>query len=418
MPRWPRLLTGAVLAVACLGCTSAPSGGEEDGGGLDAGDAGAAGDAGWAPDGGRCEPGRTASFDVDGGKRLVIVGEPGGAGLGLADTSLWYPADAGVGYLAYSAAAQLPGGYNLVRTRLAVSDDHGVTWTWATEVNAVTAVSFQTTDLTTCDAGTCSGYVVHEVPALIDDAADPDPARRYKLFTHSYVETANRHNYNVGYIGLWAAADPRGPWSTERRVLEWSSTSSFSSPDSGFNIRLAPALTRCVALSEPGALVWRGSIYLTTSCVTVEPDGTHQRIVLFRSDTHASTFQFVGTLLDGADARCLGSDKPEVSGSSLTMAGGRPFLLASPQGTVAIPAGKEAYLGCAAIEIADLATATLVRDAQGAVVPSVRVLSSDRRPLGPCTFAEGASASGFLGQSFYFDGPPLIRLVSMPASLP
>jgi hypothetical protein len=332
---------------------------------------------------------------------LGLAGDPGAAPLGYGDPSLAYAPDASVGFLTYTAV-----GPSAASTRIARSGDRGASWTYVGAVNQVTPLTLATSNAEVCGASTCAGSWVHEVSSLVEDPTDPDPARRFKVFGHSYfIAASGGLHYEIGSIDLWTSGDvsATATWA-ETRLLGWSS----SSPRSSSGVQtvvstdpaLAPLLGSCLALTEPGALVLDGVIHLALSCVRFESATSIPiEIELLRSADHGASWQPVSTLISVADARLLGASGPtgpQASAADLFVAQGRPYLFVTPSGPVtSTGATTNGYRGCVVIPFEQLSTGTLARCAGGLAV-SDSFAGPPGLFNGACTWAEGAPGAGVM----------------------
>lgn len=163
--------------------------------------------------------------------------------------------------------------------------------------------------------------------------------------------------------------------------------------------RSIPELSNCAAFTEPALFHERGATYLATYCVVYENGArkpVKERMVLLRE--RAQGYEWVGTLLDGADAVRMGVDFIEQADLARAR-DGSIVLLATPIFEKADPRHR----GCVVYEVEDLGTASLVRDSSGALLPRVHI-SADGNGLGPglCTY-DVASETGVLLVMTKFD---------------
>src|SRR5438270_704257 len=159
--------------------------------------------------------------------RLVIAGDPDVSG--VFDPSPSYDAAAAKGWLAYSGVDYVSSGGNLVQdvqTNIASSSDGGVSWTFVqTAAPPRRNATFTMPDSSLCGSPQCTGHFISEVPFLVDDPTDPDPARRWELFEHRYLlyppaqATGGSLQYATGAIYLQTAASPDGAWTAGAPVL-------------------------------------------------------------------------------------------------------------------------------------------------------------------------------------------------------
>jgi len=217
-----------------------------------------------------------------------------------------------------------------------------------------TVVSPSDVTLTGCGLPNCDGRWVYETSWLIDDATDPVAARRYKVFAHKYfLKPGNMPSdtlYHLGAISMWTSGSLSGPW-VETSLLGWNLTPTVLNPLRNVNL-LSPALADCLVVNEGSASVRGNIIDFVFACPESNGVTNPQKIVMLRSTDHASTFQYVSTLLSAADAT---PDSYFSAPALLSTAGSAPVLLVTP---VAI---NGVYSGCFAVPFADDATGALFR---------------------------------------------------------
>lgn len=321
-------------------------------------------------------------------RELFIAGDPGAA-LGSFDPSVVYPGDATGGAMAYSAVPD----QHSIRTRLAVSGNHGASWFFVAEANQPEAATIASSDASDCPSGSCTGFLISEVPSLVFDADDPVPGRRWKLFAHRYLVSAtNQLHYQLGTIALQTAGSPAGPWTAPAKLIGWQSASAYSSTGIVTNVNTLPGNQDCLALTEPGAMWLPGTIELAMGCVYLDGATPRIRVILVRSVDHAASWQAVATLLTPADSGCL-APGGSINAPDLFVAGGKEYVSA----TSGLADGT--YRGCAIYPIDNPVTGAVRRDQAGHAVP-VRTMAAAQFS-GACTFAEGSGYLldvGFLGQ--------------------
>jgi len=353
---------------------------------------------------------------------VPVIGEAGA--LGLFDPSLMWSAEWGT-FMSYSTVQSIRN----VDTRVASFDTATNTWTLRAQVNQASRVSIP------CGSGTCSGRAVHETSSLILDPRDPNPARRVKVFTHTFLVTEkNTLKFNFGYISMftsdrpWADTSATGapsdgsnePWPHEA-LLGWRSASPFSS-NASMLLDDIPELKQCMYFREPSAMVSEdelGSrIDLVLGCITLHSGGGGPQIqqVLLRSRDHAASFSFVSVLLTGDDLVRLGFDIATSNGAQLYRdAGGRMVLLVSPEAHFNEPTmaegddvdepGYDGYAGCIVVPFDDERNGTLQRvrtmtnfgEWQLLKVAAYVRTSESGRFCGACSFHAGAHAASGLG---------------------
>jgi len=337
-----------------------------------------------------------ATVDIASATEVTVAGDT--PAMGIFDPSLVYPADASGGAMAYSAVPT----QETIRTHVAVSADHGATWTMVAEANTPEATTLTSTDMTECPGGMCTGNLISEVSSLIYDADEPDAAKKWKLFAHRYLVGPNvALHYAYGTIALQTAAQPQGPWGAPQKLIGWTSTSPYSSTGVVVNATSLASTHDCLALTEPGALWLPGAIDLAVGCVYLDGATPKIRIELLRSTTHGASWASVGTLLRADDAACSGL-APGLNGADLYVTNGTEYV-------VATPSDATGYRGCMVFPIDDPAAGKVRRDGQGRAVVATELTAGQFD--GACTFADGANGMmldvGFLqsAQPFHIYRP-------------
>jgi len=336
--------------------------------------------------------------------RLTVAGDAPGMG-GISDASLFWPAASATGFLAYTNTPM-----GLLETRLARSTDSGGTWSFVANVNTAGSAMFPAGGLVSCGAAaSCPAVLVHEVPTLVVDPSDPDPSRQLKIVSDAYLEpafgTASKFpTFLFGYFALQTSPDGT-TWSSDTAVLGWSATPTNVSPPLPpvqANVQTAfPELADCDLLLEPAMAIRpatsatdAGAIDLALSCVHLTNPSPTIRIVLLRSTDHARTFEYVGVLLSTADATCLGSPSPAITGGDLFYVGTKEYLLASRLSPSQGQAGN-VYRDCLVFAVDD--SGAVSRDPQGHPDVLREIATTDGTAIGSCTYAEGAAKMGYVG---------------------
>ena len=340
---------------------------------------------------------------------VLVIGAEGST-QGIFDPSLVYPGDAPGGAMAYTSVPT----QDTLRTRIALSADHGATWYYSAEANTPQVLTISSSDAARCPGGTCSGKLIHEVSSLVLDPLDPNPNRVWKLFTHAYMFLDGAGiSYEYGAIMLSTSPQPQGPWSAAQKLIGWNSPSPISSDGAGALISAYPAFADCVVLTEPTAMFAPdGALYLALGCVHFAP-GPAIRIILTRSADHAQSFEAIGTLLHGDDAECLGAGQPRVNAANLMLVNGQPHLVVSRDAPPPL-----AYQGCDVIRITDLNTASVEREADGSVRVLRRFEAPNQRFSGACAFAEGATSVGYAVSVGFFEDARRFRILRAPVTAP
>jgi hypothetical protein len=297
---------------------------------------------------------------------------------GIFDPSIVYPADSSAGAVAYSAVPD----QTTIRTHLAMSSDHGATWTYIAEANTPEVATIASSDTTECPTGSCTGNLISEVPSLIYDADEPDPTKMWKLFAHRYLVSAGVVlHYRIGTITLQTAPNPVGPWTAPQKLIGWTSPASYTSTGVVANVnQLGGPASDCLALTEPGAIWLPGVLDLAVGCIYLDNSQPAIRIELLRSTDHGASWASVATLLTPADTACAGTPS-SINGADLFATGGTEYVVASPS-------NASGYAGCLTFAIDDIAAGHVARDAMGTAIVT-RAISASQF-AGACTFADGA----------------------------
>jgi hypothetical protein len=323
--------------------------------------------------------------------RLTVRNAP--SGMGLNDPSVEHIASQGVWLMAYTAVVPSPVFQHI---SLATSSDKGATWSYLGDVTPVSPkIEIKTSDLAVCGATTCTGTWGQESAGLLFDESDPDPNRRFKVFAHAYYfDYVGDRQMDIGYLALYTAKEPAGPW-IETKLFGWPSSSPISNQGVAYDITAEPTLglSDCVIVGEPAPLMRAPeTIDLALSC----PKGTTD-IRLLRSLDHGKTWRFVSTLLTAGDGPKLGSESNDITGADLFFANGSYHLVASPFGAIQGPGGEtfSGYHGCVVVAIADMEKGQVAR-CNGAPVVEASYLGLRGQFMGACAAAEGLAGSGML----------------------
>ncbi|AUX24633.1 uncharacterized protein SOCEGT47_051720 [Sorangium cellulosum] len=341
--------------------------------------------------------------------RLRVVDDPPGSEIGTFDPSLVSATD---GSLAMSYTS-VDLARRKLHTRIAVSTDSGGSFVFAAIANLPEeGLLVEAPGDAGCPGGTCAdATLVHEVSGLVEDPADPEPSRRWKLFTHSYIVLAPapedpntpRLRYQYGQLRMGTAATAAGPWSAPAPLIGWPSAwpSSLQAP------QVTTALGRleeCVALTEPSGAFdpETGALELAVGCVA--PAGSQHgiRIELLRSLDHGATWSHAGTLLEAADAPCVGDEELQLNAAHLFASGGKRYLIASPAGPVSLPGDVtgSGYRGCL---VFPRAGDGVERDALGAPIVVARIDAGEGVFAGACSHHP---AGGYFLSAVTFASPP------------
>lgn len=331
------------------------------------------------PDAPRC-PTPTA-LPIATASRVTVVGDTGST-LGIFDPSVVYPAGAPGGVLAYSSVPD----QHSIRTRIALSADAGATWTFVGDANAPELATLQSSDADDCPGGSCTGFLISEVPSLVLDPTDPDPRTRWKLFAHRYlVEVDNTLHYRLGTITVQTAPEAHGPWTAPAKLFGLPSPSPYTTQGARYDATTFPAMADCLALTEPSAMWLPDQLELAMGCVYFDGATPRIRIVLVRSTDHGHSWIDVARLLEPGDTDCLPGTTPGASVNA-------PNLFVGPDGEVYLAATSSddaGYHGCLILRVDDLGLGRIERDPSGAVVPLRAIVADTGQFSGACTWSAG-----------------------------
>ncbi len=307
-----------------------------------------------------------------------------------------------------------------VRTRIASSDDGGANWADAGIVNNF--IEFTAPD----PSGGSDWNAVwqQEVSRIEYDAGDADTSRRWKLLWHRYVYAYDPDTeltvpiHEHGWIGLKVAANPAGlAAASERKLFTGTWYNSAINGASEFPLASTyTALSDCALFTEPGVLAVNDGVYVALFCAPDSnlPNATGKIALLKCTHTAPKAFaacSYLGNLLVDDEAATHGA-YTGFSAPDLVQAGGKYYLIVTPT-------NNDGYRGCLVYEIENLATASLVRDAQNrAVVVKSLIGSHGGDHYGACGYHAGATASGILDSSYKQSWSPQFRVFASKNTLP
>ncbi len=307
---------------------------------------------------------------------------------GYGDPSLEFDASTGTLWLAYSwlntqvSAAGPPVIFDLgVRTRLARSDDNGVTFTFVRTVNDMQMEPHPETGVI--------GWSTHEVSTLVKEPSGTWQILWLKYFNPLGTVTGVDERQEFLYWRTTAATpdglgDNSAVWGKfDGTLASWGAPVDFNA---------IPELANCLIQTEPGLFAFNGETYLATSCLVVDATGRRtdlERLELLRQTQ--TGYAYVGTILDGQDAADLGVDAIEQADISVAR-DGSILLVVTP----IILAADPGHQGCTVFSFDDFASASIARDSNGVAIPRA-IITADGNSLGPglCTY-DANSETGVL----------------------
>jgi hypothetical protein len=301
---------------------------------------------------------------------------------------------------------------HVVSTHLAYSDDNGQTWAVSNNgelINNYVDVTLPLPSTPPNDAGTW----VNEVSQLIYDP-NANANETWKILWHHYLLINNVRHFEHGWIAMKTAGTPEGlAAATEIKLFggylydsandtQYGTTQSPVGGAPKIQLdALNPALDTCV-FSEPGMYATNSALYLSLLCVhlgntSTTTDDDHLIVLLKCGSpcdaTNASSWSYLGTALNNADAAAFGFDTG-FSASGMFESGGNVYLVATPVQSAPWP---DYYSGCRIFRFANIDTATL----QGS--PPTLIGSVDGTAgsfNGACAYHASANMSGMLYSEF------------------
>jgi hypothetical protein len=266
-----------------------------------------------------------------------------------------------------------------------------------------------------------------EVSRLLYDPYTTDANQRWKLLWHRYrydqatVGSAGSPLFEHGWISLKTAPNATGPWSAERKLFvgaryDTADNSIIGPPE--YNLHtLHPAMSGCLAFTEPGMLATPDGIYISLKCASGA--GGAGNVVLLRCDNQmsAGSCSYRGTLLSSAEAASynnifgVGANSfTGFSATELASGGSSNYLLVTPT-------EGDLYRGCLAFEIGNLDSATLVRDGSNVAVVRRSVRGTAGSFNGACGYDKGIGPLGVLYSELFPGAPPQFRIIGSGQSL-
>jgi len=233
---------------------------------------------------------------------------------------------------------------------------------------------------------------------MIRDLTDPNPARRYKLFSNKYFTHQQLPNPDTGDVGtvqaywlgaivMFTASSPDGTWSAETPVLGWT----FTPPEipllhttaNTINLIDPTNLGTCIQVAEGSASVnGGGAADFVFACTYIPSSGVPtQNIVLLRMNNLAvlgtanpgNSFQYISTPLSPSDSLSPTFISNYNAPTLLRTQDNAPVLIATPQSVPPLYRGAPGnqYMGCMVFPFASEQAGTLIRDQNNKPIPIV-----------------------------------------------
>ena len=301
-------------------------------------------------------------------------------------------------WMSYSRVSLDASGIKLIENRLASSGDGGNSW-----LDAGLSINLPVLSVINME----QTATAHEVSRLVYNpfamAAGADP---WIILWHRYLSVLSGVDtlrlFEHGWIGMKSGATVT-TLTNERKLFTGSAydmannADSLGSPEYTLDM-LDPALSGCVAFTEPGVLPKNSGIYVALLCATAAPPG---KIILLRCDHFMSNCSYLGTMLDGSEAALLNSSYDNFSAAELVTANGSDYLIVTPSASTI-------YRGCVIYKITDIDLAAIERESGDAKPTAVFEASGDFN--GACGYVEGLTGSGVIMSKAFFNSSPAFRL--------
>lgn len=319
--------------------------------------------------------------------------------LGIFDPALIFDSTSHLLWMSYSVvdtSSQLESTQRVVSTRIASSNDGGLTWTdQGITLAGVDNVSVSFPGLPT------QGVWQNEVSKVLYDLNSVNANDRWKLLTHHYLQvkttdsSADRR-FEHGWISYKKASTPLLLASaTEVKLFGAAAYNAANdtmggttgSPVAGGPIiqlhTLHSDLNACLIFTEPGLLSTPTHLFMSLVCV----EAANYRIALFSCPQPCamiSGWTYIKTLFQNSDAISLGY--LNFSASDLFSYQSDHYIMISPEGTTGSPG---IYHGCLVYRFSDISNGTL------ASTTSIESINGTANSFnGACSFSEHAT-NGF-----------------------
>jgi len=340
----------------------------------------------------------------------------------IGDNGIFDPAIAqdgtGILWMSYSEVNYVSGttAYWTVRTRIASSNDAGASWADIALIND---------NLPAAAPAPFEAWWQQEVSHVTFDAGDSDATRRWKMLWHRYtyvhntVTDAHGPTHENGWISFKAAdlANALAP-AAERKLFTGymynTANDAYIGPPEFPLASLHAGLSDCAVFTEPGMLPVNDGIYVALRCAPWPATADIGKIVLLKcTHTPARAFDscsYLGNFLTDTEAPDHGAYNG-FSAPDLVTVGLKNYLIVTPT-------NNDGYRGCLVYEVANLDSATLVRDINGkAVVVNSINMNSTSDHFGACGYHAGATASGVIHGEARLSSVPIFRLFASRTNL-
>ena len=324
-----------------------------------------------------CIPGPECRELIVDGDALATLGSGQAPFRGYADPSLTFDAQSNTLWLSYSwlsTAVEVlgppPQPDFLVSTHLASSTNSGASFEFVREINQNTLIAHP-------DNGE-QGWLTHEVSTLTR-SADGD----WQVLWLQYFDPVGELERGDFLLNRSVANSPAALGDVIEPWIRTAATSeSFGAIERLSSIQ---ELADCTIFTEPALFNDEQNTYLAMNCLVIRDSARQSeedRLFVLRQSESGESYEYLGILINNADAESLGGDVLEQA-DFVVARDGRLLLLATPIRHDAQPP----HQGCVALEVESLANATMRRTSSGGLVERARI-TADGDGLGPglCTY--------------------------------
>ncbi len=333
-----------------------------------------------------------------------------GAGVnGIFDPSLDFDVGSNRLWMSYSAlnpSLTWPSqNVRAISTRVAYSDDHGLTFTDSGLVlNRIDDVTLPLA------APNNAGTWLQEVSSIAFDAT-ASSGERWRLFSHHYLMINGIPRQEHSWISFKKASSVSALSSSPEMKLFTGTAYDTSNNTAGGSSRSplggAPVITlsslfgslaACAIFTEPGAMVTSSALYLSLSCKEVPGGITQNRVILLKcaqpcDPLQASNWSLVGTIFSHSSAVSAGFK--DYDGASLFAKDGSFFMSVSPTSDNPV---TDAYNGCLIYRFTNIDLGQIES------IPTARISGSTNSFNGACGAHAQATASGVLYSEINLSG--------------
>lgn len=303
--------------------------------------------------------------------------------------------------------------FSKVSTRLAYSNDKGLSWHDIGQINSSEKVKLP------FPHGWLDAAWEHEV-AAIEYNPYANKEHRWIMLWHRYLRIYDKKGphsqplFEHGWISLKSASDPEGRWSSERKLFagmmyDDTNDNTIGKPEMRLDKLFSgnKKMGGCAAFTEPGLLATSSGVYVSVKCAT---GNSKARVALLKCSHDFKSCDYKGVLLKDEQAKLYGKGFSGFSATELFQKNGSTFLMVTP-----IKQPGETYHGCLVFKVQSLEQAQLV-EKNGKPEKVLYVSGSPGSINGACGYHENTKSGIIFGQ--YFPEKPNFRLFNSKKIIP